>query len=327
MVAPAKGRPSQSRAVTANVPIAAAAASTATRAPEDRTAPRSALNVTVNSRHGFSTVNTKVLSTRSAPGPSTPSAPTSTPASTGRRITTYPSITRSMAPSARRPRPVEEQAWSNRSLGTARRVPRSTYHDRYGTAADDLRRRPGGRGVGLHGVPRLCPARPGERRDGPAGLPGGGAPRLSLGPAARSPRGRAGPPPRDRPARRRRHQSLLRRHHQRRVRGGARGGPPVDPLAHERVARRGARDHRAGAGAGRRHRHRQLPDDGLRPADDRQAEAGGAAQPDHSRGHVRGERSPTGHPPGGGVPVQPRPRTDPLRRRTGDQLVGRRAVA
>ena len=88
MVAPANGRPSQSLAVTVNVAMAVAAESTATSAPDDRADPRSARNVTVNSRHGFSTVNTSRLSTRSAPGPRTPVAPTTTPASTGRRITT-----------------------------------------------------------------------------------------------------------------------------------------------------------------------------------------------------------------------------------------------
>src|SRR3954465_1064209 len=98
MVAPANGRPHQSLAVTANVAIAAAAESTATSEPEDRTDPGSAGNVTVNSRHGFRTVNTSLLSTRSAPGPSTSNIPTITPTSIGRKITTDPSITRTMTP-------------------------------------------------------------------------------------------------------------------------------------------------------------------------------------------------------------------------------------
>src|SRR4051794_27560633 len=79
--------------------MAAAAETTATSAPVDRTEPRSARNVTVYSRHGFRTVNTSLLSTRSAPGPRTPNSPTTTPASTGKKITTYPSITRDMTPS------------------------------------------------------------------------------------------------------------------------------------------------------------------------------------------------------------------------------------
>ena len=98
-------------------------------------------------------------------------------------------------------------------------------------------------------------------------------------------------------------------------------------LAHQRVAGGRAADHRAGAGPGRRHRHRQLPDDRLGAADGGQAQAGGAAQPDHPGGVLRGQRQRARDPAGRGAPRRARPRADPLRGRAGDQLVRRRALA